>query len=107
MVKMFIIDPPYMRRTQKIRVDVWGIALLTVGIGALQIVLDKGQREDWFHSDFILVFSAISVLSLIAFVIVELFFAEQPIVDLRAFQNISFSSGNVVMFVAFFRNNFV
>lgn len=102
MVKMFIIDPPYMRRTEKIRVDVWGIALLTVGIGALQIVLDKGQREDWFHSDFILAFSAISALSLIAFVIVELFFAEQPIVDLRAFKNISFSSGNVVMFVAFF-----
>ncbi|MGA7104223.1 MAG: DHA2 family efflux MFS transporter permease subunit, partial [Candidatus Deferrimicrobiaceae bacterium] len=102
MVKMFIVDPSYMRRTQKIRVDVWGIALLTVGIGALQIVLDKGQREDWFHSDFILIFSAISVLSLIAFVIVELFFAEQPIVDLRAFKNISFSSGNVVMFVAFF-----
>jgi len=102
MVTMFIVDPPYMKRTEKIRVDAWGIALLTLGIGALQIVLDKGQREDWFHSDFILVFTAISALSLIAFVIVELFFAEQPIVDLRAFRNISFTSGNVVMFVAFF-----
>jgi len=101
MVTMFIVDPPYMKRTEKVRVDVWGIALLTVGIGALQIVLDKGQREDWFHSDFILVFSVISVLSLAAFVIVELF-AEQPIVDLRAFRNIPFTSGNVVMFVAFF-----
>jgi len=48
------------------------------------------------------VVSAISVLSLIAFVIVELFYAESPIVDLRAFKNISFTSGNVVMFVAFF-----
>ena len=102
MVKMFIVDPPYMRRTEKVKVDAWGIALLTVGIGALQIVLDKGQREDWFQSDFILVVSAISALSLIAFVIVELFYAESPIVDLRAFKNISFSSGNVVMFVAFF-----
>ena len=102
MVTMFIVDPPYMRRTEKVRVDTWGIVLLTLGIGALQIVLDKGQREDWFHSDFILVVSAISVLSLIAFVIVELFFAEQPIVDLRAFKNIPFTSGNVVMFVAFF-----
>ncbi|HEU5360915.1 MAG TPA: DHA2 family efflux MFS transporter permease subunit [Candidatus Deferrimicrobiaceae bacterium] len=102
MVKMFIVDPPYMKRTEKLKVDTWGIALLTVGIGALQIVLDKGQREDWFQSDFILVFSAISVLALIAFVIVELFLAEHPIVDLRAFKNVSFSSGNVVMFVAFF-----
>ena len=102
MVTMFIVDPPYMKRTEKVRVDTWGIALLTVGIGALQIVLDKGQREDWFHSDFILIFSAISVLSLAAFVIVELFFAEHPIVDLRAFKNIPFTSGNIVMFVAFF-----
>jgi hypothetical protein len=102
MVKMFIVDPPYMKRTEKVKVDAWGIALLTLGIGALQIVLDKGQREDWFQSDFILVFSAISALSLIAFVIVELFFAEHPIVDLRAFRNLSFSAGNVVMFVAFF-----
>jgi DHA2 family multidrug resistance protein len=102
MVTMFIVDPPYMRRTEKVRVDAWGIALLTVGIGALQIVLDKGQREDWFHSDFILVFALISALSLAAFVIVELFYAEHPIVDLRAFKNIPFTSGNVVMFVAFF-----
>ena len=102
MVTMFIVDPPYMRRTEKVRVDAWGIALLTVGIGALQIVLDKGQREDWFHSDFILVFALISALSLAAFVIVELFYAEHPIVDLRAFRNISFSTGNIVMFVAFF-----
>src|SRR3990172_7349156 len=102
MVKMFIVDPPYMRRTEKIKVDAWGIALLTVGIGALQIVLDKGQREDWFQSDFILVVTAISALSLIAFIIVELFHAEHPIVDLRAFKNISFPSCNVVMFVSFF-----
>ena len=102
MVKMFIVDPPYMKRTEKIRIDTWGIALLTVGIGALQIVLDKGQREDWFHSDFILVMSAIAVLSLLLFAIVELYVAETPIVDLRAFRNIPFTAGNVVMFVAFF-----
>lgn len=102
MVKMFIVDPPYMKRTEKVRVDAWGIALLTVGIGALQIVLDKGQREDWFHSDFILVMSGIAVLSLLLFAIVELYVAKTPIVDLRAFKNIPFTSGNLVMFVAFF-----
>ena len=102
MVTLFIRDPPYLRRTEKIKVDLWGIALLTVGIGALQIVLDKGQREDWFQSDFILALTAVAVLVLALFVIVELYIAEHPIVDLRAFRNVSFSSGNVVMFIAFF-----
>src|SRR4030067_158492 len=80
-----------------------GMAMATVGSRALQSVLHKGQREDWFHSDFILIFSAISLLSLAAFVIVELLFAEHPIVDLRAFKNIPFTSGNVRMFIAFFQ----
>ena len=102
MVTLFIHDPPYLRRTEKVKVDTWGIALLTLGIGALQIVLDKGQREDWFHSDFILVLSAVSVLALLLFVIVELYYAEHPIVDLRAFRNITFGTGNIVMFIAFF-----
>jgi DHA2 family multidrug resistance protein len=102
MVTLFIRDPPYLRRTEKVKVDLWGIALLTVGIGALQIVLDKGQREDWFQSDFILAFTAVAVLALALFVIVELYIAEHPIVDLRAFRNVSFSAGNVVMFIAFF-----
>jgi DHA2 family multidrug resistance protein len=102
MVTLFIHDPPYLARTEKLKVDTWGIALLTLGIGALQIVLDKGQREDWFHSDFILVLSAVSILALLLFVIVELYYAETPIVDLRAFKNITFGTGNIVMFIAFF-----
>ena len=102
MVTLFIHDPHYLKRTEKVKVDTWGIALLTVGIGALQIVLDKGQREDWFQSDFILVLTAVSVLAIALFVIVELYVAEHPIVDLRAFRNVSFSTGNVVMFIAFF-----
>jgi DHA2 family multidrug resistance protein len=102
MVTMFIHDPPYLRRTEGLKVDAWGIALLTTGIGALQIVLDKGQREDWFRSDFILVLTAVSLLSLALFVIVELYYAEHPIVDLRAFRNISFGTGNAVMFISFF-----
>ena len=102
MVTLFIRDPHYLKRTEKVKVDLWGIALLTVGIGALQIVLDKGQREDWFQSDFILALTAVAVLVLALFVIVELYIAEHPIVDLRAFKNVSFSTGNVVMLAAFF-----
>src|SRR5829696_7836353 len=46
MTKMFIFDPPYIRRTSS-KVDTWGIGMLAVGIGALQLMLDKGQQEDW------------------------------------------------------------
>jgi DHA2 family multidrug resistance protein len=100
MVMSFITNPPYMQR-MKMKIDYWGLALLTLGLGCLQIVLDKGQREDWFSSSFILWMSIISATSLILFVIMELF-AENPVVNLKTFKNISFSTGNLVMFFAFF-----
>src|SRR5512142_2135101 len=52
MSKLFIWDPPYIRRGAQ-GIDYWGIGLLAVGIGALQVMLDKGQEEDWFGSRFI------------------------------------------------------
>lgn len=100
MTLFFIIDPPYMKR-MKMKIDYWGLVFLAIGLGCLQIVLDKGQMEDWFSSSFITWLSIISIMSLTLFVIVELF-AEYPIVNLKAFKNISFSTGNVVMFFAFF-----
>ena len=100
MAMFIIIDPPYMKRT-KMKIDYWGLALLAIGLGCLQIVLDKGQREDWFASSFITWMSVISFVSLLLFVIIE-FFAEHPIVNLRTLRNISFSTGNIIMFFAFF-----
>jgi DHA2 family multidrug resistance protein len=100
MTMIFITDPPYMKRI-KMKIDYWGLALLAVGLGCLQIVLDKWQQENWFSSNFIMWLSIISATSLILFVIVELF-AEHPVVNLRTFKNISFSTGNIVMFIGFF-----
>lgn len=100
MVLFFIVDPPYMKRL-KMKIDYWGLAFLAIGLGCLQIVLDKGQREDWFSSSFITWLSLTSLVSLILFVIVE-FFTEHPIVNLRIFKKLTFSTGNVVMFFAFF-----
>ncbi|MCX5717261.1 MAG: DHA2 family efflux MFS transporter permease subunit [Nitrospirae bacterium] len=100
MIIFFIVDPPYMKG-MKMKIDYWGLAFLAIGLGCLQIVLDKGQMEDWFSSGFITWLTIMSVSSLVLFVIIE-FFAEHPIVNLRAFKNISFSAGNVVMFLAFF-----
>src|SRR5579871_4541415 len=54
MTRMFIFDPPYIRRPRA-GIDYWGIGMLAVGIGALQVVLDKGQEEDWFSSHMITV----------------------------------------------------
>lgn len=100
LVLLFIVNPPYMERT-KMKIDAWGLLFLVVGLGCLQIALDKGQREDWFSSIFITWLSYVSISSLIMFVIVE-FFAETPIVNLRTFRNLSFSTGNMIMFFIFF-----
>ncbi|MRR35486.1 DHA2 family efflux MFS transporter permease subunit, partial [bacterium] len=97
MAVYFIFDPPYLRRA-RVAIDWWGLGLLTVGLGALQIVLDKGHQDDWFNSSFILASTVISVLSLLALVYVELKH-EHPIINLRLFKDVSFSAGNFVMFM--------
>lgn len=100
MAKYFIFDPSYLKR-HKAAIDYWGLALLTLGIGSLQVVLDKGQQDDWFNSSFIITFSIISSISLILFVYAELKH-EHPIVNLRLFKDGSFASGNFIMFMVGF-----
>src|SRR5689334_21165449 len=58
MTKMFIFDPPYLRRDTE-KVDYWGIGMLVVGIGALQYVLDRGQEVDWFANTGIMALSVV------------------------------------------------
>lgn len=96
----FIFDPPYIRR-KLTSVDYWGLTLLSIGLGCLQVVLDKGEREDWFNSNFIVTLSVISAVSLIAFVIVELG-TEHPVVNLRVLKDRTFAFGNIIMFMGFF-----
>ncbi|HET6421810.1 MAG TPA: DHA2 family efflux MFS transporter permease subunit [Geobacteraceae bacterium] len=100
MVKYFIFDPSYLKK-QVARVDYLGLALLTAGIGSLQVVLDKGQQDDWFNSSFIIAFSIIAVLALVLFVFAELNH-DHPIVNLRLFSTASFASGNAIMFMVGF-----
>jgi DHA2 family multidrug resistance protein len=97
---LFIHDPPYLKG-RKMRIDYRGLIFLSVGIGCLQVMLDKGQREDWFSSDFIVWLCIISVFALVIFVIVELF-AKEPIVNLRVLKSLSFSLGNIIIFFVFF-----
>jgi MFS transporter, DHA2 family, multidrug resistance protein len=101
MASYFIFDPPYLKNRLKVKVDYWGLGLLITGLGSLQVVLDKGQKEDWFNSSFILMFSIITVVSLALLIYVELNH-EHPIVNLKLFRNVSFSAGNFIMFMVGF-----
>jgi MFS transporter, DHA2 family, multidrug resistance protein len=100
MIMLFIHDPDYLKR-EKETIDYWGIGLIAVGLGALQVVLDKGQQDDWFQSAFIVRLAIIAVVCLVAFVFVERK-AKHPVVNLRVFKDISFTSANCIQSIAFF-----
>ncbi|HVO63928.1 MAG TPA: DHA2 family efflux MFS transporter permease subunit [Terriglobales bacterium] len=91
MISRFVFDPHYVRHDGG-RVDFWGIGFLALGFGTLQVVLDTGQRKDWFSSDYIRFFSVVCVVSLVAMVLRELM-TENPVVDLRALKDRSFATG--------------
>ncbi len=93
-------DPPYLKRakTGGVRIDYIGIALLALGVGALQVLLDKGQEDDWFGSRFIVTLMLISAVCLISLVIWE-WFDKAPIIDVRLFKSFNFAVGNMMMFV--------
>jgi len=87
----FVFDPPYIKRREG-PVDVWGIGALALGLGTLQIVLDNGQKKDWFASGEIRILSVICAAGLLAMVVRELT-TEHPIVDLRALKETTFAVG--------------
>jgi DHA2 family multidrug resistance protein len=95
-----VTDPPHMRDAGKNAggVDYTGLALIAVGLGALELVLDKGQEEDWFHSHFIIGCSLVAASALTAFVTWE-WNHPHPIVDVRMYQNRSFATANLMMMV--------
>jgi len=83
MVTIFVHDPDFMREARKKvrRIDYLGIVYLTLGLGLLQIVLDRGQRADWFAATWVWLFTVGAILMLVLLVIRELRFPE-PILDL-------------------------
>jgi DHA2 family multidrug resistance protein len=96
MTQVFIEDPPYLRGTRPGRIDYVGFALLAIWISALQIVLDKGQQEDWLASDFIRTLMVIGVVGAIVFVVWELR-VNEPLVNLRVFKDRNFALGTFTM----------
>ena len=87
----YVFDPHYVKRGDG-KVDVWGIGFLALGIGSLQVLLDTGQRKDWFSSQYIQVFTGLCVFGIVALIIRELM-TDHPVVDLRVLRDRSFSAG--------------
>ncbi|HUO25807.1 MAG TPA: DHA2 family efflux MFS transporter permease subunit [Candidatus Aquilonibacter sp.] len=100
LVSRLVEDPPWLKRVPAggIKFDYIGFSLLAIGIGALQVMLDKGQEDDWFGSHFILILAILAVVGLVSCVLWE-WFQERPIIDVRLFENLNFLSANGMMFV--------
>jgi DHA2 family multidrug resistance protein len=101
MMQRYIFDPPYIRGGRTAGIDWTGIGLLALGIGALQILLDKGQEDDWFASDFMTTLAVVSALSLAGFLVHELRVAH-PVVELRVFRVRTYAAGVLLMSVVGF-----
>jgi DHA2 family multidrug resistance protein len=99
LVRRFVEDPPYLSKLKSagVKLDYIGIALLCLGVGSLQVLLDKGQEDDWFGSHFITTLIVTATVCLIALVIWE-WFQKTPIIDVRMFKSFNFASANLMMF---------
>jgi DHA2 family multidrug resistance protein len=93
-------DPPYLKalKAKSGGIDYVGLALVAAGLASLEVVLDKGQESDWFGSRFIVVFTAIAVVSLSVFIVWE-WYHEHPIVEVRLFKIRNFATANLMMLV--------
>jgi DHA2 family multidrug resistance protein len=100
LIARLLEDPPWMKRVSGagVRIDYIGVGLLVVGVGALQVMLDKGQEDDWFGSRFILTLAIVAAVGLVSLVIWE-WFHKAPIVEVRLFKNLNFLGANFMMFI--------
>jgi len=100
LVYRVIEDPPWARLKAGVasRIDYIGISLLALGVGALQIMLDKGQEDDWFGSNFITTLAILAVVGLVSLVIWELL-TKDPIIDIRMYRSFNFLQANIMIFI--------
>jgi MFS transporter, DHA2 family, multidrug resistance protein len=99
MTKALITDPPYLVRKSfagGLKVDYMGFGLLALGLGSLEVVLDEGQRNDWFGSGFIVAFAIITVVCLVSVVLWELR-QKQPVIDFHVLKDRNFALATVSM----------
>ena len=101
---LFVYDSPVVQADRRkllargLKIDYLGFALVALGFGTLQVVLDRFERDDGFSSPFILTLSLVSAASLIVLVVWELVHP-QPVMNLRLLRAPAFAISNVVMFL--------
>jgi len=96
LILRFVQDPPYIKSAKPGRIDAIGLGLLAVWIGTLQVILDKGQEDDWFGAIWIRWAAVILIIGLAAFLIRELV-VKNPIVNLRIFKDRNFAIGCILI----------
>ncbi|MDF7761281.1 DHA2 family efflux MFS transporter permease subunit [Kosakonia cowanii] len=90
-------DPPWERKSkQKLSIDWPGIGLIALGLGCLQVMLDRGEDEDWFNSDFTRIFAVLTAIGLVG-AIYWLMYAKKPVVDLRCMADKNFAVSSLLM----------
>jgi DHA2 family multidrug resistance protein len=92
MISRYVADPPYIRDAKPGRLDTIGLGLLALWVGLLQIVLDKGQEDDWFGAIWIRWAVIVIVIALVLFIVRELRHSA-PVVDLRVLKDRNFTLG--------------
>jgi DHA2 family multidrug resistance protein len=100
LTSFLVSDPPYMKKANLkagFRIDYIGIGLISLGLGSMQIILDKGQRDDWFASKFIIGFFALMLVGIIAGIIWE-WREKEPVVDLKMLKDRNFAIATITMF---------
>ena len=93
---LFIEDPPYLKRHLK-KINYSGLFLLIAWVGCLQTLLDKGQKEGWFTSNYMILLACVSAVAFLFFIATEAF-SDNPVMNLKTFRNITFTSGSIVLF---------
>jgi DHA2 family multidrug resistance protein len=96
MIMREVEDPPYIKNAKPGRIDGIGLGLLAVWLGCLQIILDKGQEDDWFGAPWIRYASLILVVCFVLF-IVRQFLHDHPLVNLRVFRHRNFTLGCILI----------
>ncbi|PKH20907.1 EmrB/QacA family drug resistance transporter [Enterobacterales bacterium CwR94] len=91
-------DPPWEKKVprDKLSIDYIGISLITLGLGCLQVMLDRGEDEDWFDSHFIILFAVLTIIGLVG-AIYWLLYARKPVVDLSCLKDRNFTVAGILM----------
>jgi DHA2 family multidrug resistance protein len=99
LMRRFIFDPPWIRDARPPKLDMIGFGFMALWLGCQEVLLDKGQEEDWFGSHFIITMAVLAVIGLVVFLVRELTVA-QPFVNLRVLKNYNFCLGISLMLLA-------